>query len=140
MGRWREAVNELEQFRLLTASTEQNPVLADSYRALGRHSEVEELWRELGEASPSAALVTEGRIVMAGSLADRDRLADAIRLLERGVRFPKRPREHHLRLWYALADLYERAGDMVRSRQLFQRIVEEDAEFADAALRVRSLR
>jgi tetratricopeptide (TPR) repeat protein len=140
LGRWRDAARELEQFRLLAASTEQNPVLADCYRALGRHSEVEDLWRELGEASPSAALVAEGRIVMAGSLADRDRLADAIRMLERGVKFPKRPRDHHLRMWYSLADLYERAGDMVRSRQLFERIVDTDPDFADAAARLRALR
>jgi hypothetical protein len=43
-------------------------------------------------------------------------------------------------MWYALADLYERAGDMVRSRQLFERIVDADPGFADAAARVRSLR
>ena len=36
-------------------------------------SAVEELWDELRQASPSAELVMEGRIVMAGSLADRGR-------------------------------------------------------------------
>ena len=114
LGKWRDAIKELEQFRLLTNSTEQHPVLADSYRALGRYAEVEELWSELREASPNAALVAEGRIVMAGSLADRDRLADAVRLMEQGVKFPRRVQDHHLRMWYALADLYERAGDMVK--------------------------
>jgi len=140
LGRWRDAVKELEQFRLLTNSTEQHPVLADSYRALGRYAEVDELWRELREASPSAALVAEGRIVMAGSLADQDRLADAIRVMEQGVKFPRRPQDHHLRMWYALADLYERAGDMVRARQLFERVVDVAPDFADAGTRLRSLR
>lgn len=140
LGRWRDAVRELEQFRLLTNSTEQHPVLADSYRALRRYHEVEQLWKELKEASPSAELVVEGRIVMAGALADQDRLPDAIGLLEQGLKFPKRPRPHHLRLWYALADLYERGGDAVRARQLFARVADVDPDFADAATRVRALR
>jgi tetratricopeptide (TPR) repeat protein len=140
LGRWRDAVRELEQFRLLTGSTEQHPVLADCYRALGRYTEANELWQELREASPSAALVAEGRIVMAGSLADQDRLAEAIRLMEQGVKFPKRPQEHHLRMWYALADLYERAGDIPRSRQLFERVLAADPDFADVSERLRALR
>ena len=139
LGKWRDAARELEQFRLLTNSTEQHPVLADCYRALGRYSEVEDLWGELREASPSAALVTEGRIVMAGSLADQDRMADAIRLMEQGVKYPKRAREHHLRMWYVLADLYERAGDAVRARQLFRRVAEELPDFADVPARLRAL-
>lgn len=140
LGKWRDAARELEQFRLFTNSTEQHPVLADSYRALGRYVEVEELWRELKEASPSAALVAEGRIVMAGALADQDRLGDAIRLMEQGVKFPKRTRDHHLRMWYVLADLYDRAGDTVRARQLFQRVAEDAPDFGDAASRLRGLR
>jgi hypothetical protein len=78
--------------------------------------------------------------VVAGSLADRDRLNDAIRTMEQGVKFPKRPLQHHLRMWYVLADLYERAGDMTRSRQLYERVVDADPEFADAASRLRALR
>jgi tetratricopeptide (TPR) repeat protein len=110
LGRWKQAAAELEAFRSLGGSTEQHPVLADCYRALGRHDEVEVLWDELREASPRADLVAEGRIVMAGSLADRGRLADAIALLGRAKLPTKRPQEHHLRVAYALADLYERAS------------------------------
>jgi hypothetical protein len=36
LGRWKQAVAELEAFRELTGSTEQHPVLADCYRALKR--------------------------------------------------------------------------------------------------------
>ena len=84
-------------------------MLADCYRALGRHAKVAELWEELRAASPSAALVAEGRIVAAGSLADQGRLEDAIRLLSAAKMPTKRPKEHHLRVTYALADLL-RAG------------------------------
>ncbi|MCU1453585.1 MAG: hypothetical protein JWN46_1731 [Acidimicrobiales bacterium] len=139
MGRWKDAVRELEQFRDLTRSTEQHPVLADSYRALRRWKAVDELWDELREASPAADLVAEGRIVAAGSLADRDRLGDAIRLLERSRRPVKRPQVHHLRQAYALGDLYERSGDVARARELFRWVAREEPEFADAADRARSL-
>jgi tetratricopeptide (TPR) repeat protein len=139
LGRWRAAAKELEAFRLLSSSTEQHPVLADCYRALGQYSRVEPLWDELREASPSAELVTEGRIVMAGTLADQGEVRRAITLLEQGFTFPKRPKEHHLRRAYALADCYERAGDVVRARELFARVAAVDAWFADARQRERAL-
>ena len=82
LGRWKQAVTELEAVQQLSGTSEQHPVLADAYRALGRHDRVEELWEDLRATSPSAALVAEGRIVYAGSLADQGRLADAIAVLE----------------------------------------------------------
>jgi hypothetical protein len=140
LGRWKQAVTELEAFTDLTGSTEQHPVLADCYRALGRHARVKELWEDLRDASPSAALVAEGRIVYAGSLADQGRLADAITLLE-GAKPPgKKPQEHHLRVAYALADLHERAGDLPRARELFTVVATNDPDLGDVAARLRALR
>jgi tetratricopeptide (TPR) repeat protein len=140
LGRWKAAAAELEAFSDLTRSTEQHPVLADCYRALGRHGRVEELWEELRSASPSADLVAEGRIVAAGSLADQGRVADAIALLESAKGPGKRPQAHHLRTAYALADLHERAGDVPRARQLFELVASHDPELGDAAQRARALR
>ena len=140
LGRWARAARELEAFRTQTGSTEQHPVLADCYRALGRYDEVEELWDELRAASPSAELVAEGRIVAAGALADQGRLDDAIRLLERASRPTRKPRLHHLRMAYALADLYERAGDLPRARELFARVAASDPSFVDVEARLRALR
>ena len=138
LGQWKQAIRELEAFAELTSTCEQHPVLADCYRALGRHRRVMELWDELREASPSAALVAEGRIVVAGTLADRGDLKRGIELLQKVPR-PKRPQEHHLRLSYALADLYERSGDVARARDLFRRLAQVDGGFADARQRARSL-
>lgn len=140
MGRYREAAKELEAFRELADSTEQNPVLADCYRALERWADVAELWDELSGASPGAAAVTEGRIVMAGSLADQGDLDGAVRLLQKGWKRTSRPREHHLRRAYALADLYERSGDVPRARSLFDWIAGHDRRFADARRRAQNLR
>ena len=104
-----------------------------------RYKKVDELWQELKAASPGAELVTEGRIVAAGALADRGDTRGAIELLERGPVAPKRPKLHHIRLWYALADLYERAGDVPRARELFRKVAAADPEYANAVERLAAL-
>jgi len=139
LGRWLLAIKELERFAEITGSVEQHPVLADCCRALKRWSRVEELWHELGQASPAPELIEEGRIVQAGALADRGRLDDAIRFMERAPRVKGRPGAHHLRRWYMLADLYERVGDNARARRLFADIVRVDPDFGDAAERAASI-
>ena len=139
LGRWRQAVRELEAYGELSRSTSSTPALADAYRALGRHDKVQELWEEVRVASEDPAVVTEGRIVAAGSLADQGRLADAIALLEKGRLSAKRPEDHHLRLWYALADLYERAGEVPRARDLFERVARHDPELVDVVARRQAL-
>jgi tetratricopeptide (TPR) repeat protein len=139
LGRWKLAVAELEAFRDLSGSTEQHPVLADCYRALGRHAKVAELWEELRATSPGAALVAEGRIVYAGSLADQGKLTDAIGVLESAKLPAKRAQDHHLRVAYALADLYERAGDVPKARQLFTVVASNDPELGDVVARLRAL-
>ncbi|MEO7428804.1 MAG: tetratricopeptide repeat protein [Acidimicrobiales bacterium] len=140
LGRWKLATTELEAFRDLSGSTEQHPVLADRYRALGRHAKVVELWEELRKASPSAALVAEGRIVYAGSLADQGQLTDAIAALEASKPPARHPQLHHLRVTYALADLHERAGDLPKARQLFAIVAAADPELGDVEARLRALR
>ena len=139
LGRWREAAKKLEKFREISGGTEQNPVLADCYRALEWWIDVEELWDELRDASPSGSLVTEGRIVAAGALADQGKVSGAINLLERGWRFPKRAKDYHLRRAYALADLYERSGKIPKARDLFVWIKHQDKNYGDVASRIQAL-
>ncbi len=139
LGRWKEAARELEAFAASTSSTEQHPVLADCYRALKRWSRVDELWEELRAASPAADLVAEGRIVVAGSLADRGQLGQAIELLRNAANPPKRVQAHHLRQAYALADLYERSGDVAKARELFRWVASSEPDFADAVERASNI-
>ena len=140
LGNYAAAAKELEAFVELTDSVEQHPVLMDTMRAMGKYQRIDVLWEELAAASPSGALVTEGRIVLAGSRADRGRVREAIALLDRRGADARRVQEHHLRLWYALADLYERAGEIPKARELFSRIRKHDAGFADVAERLAALR
>jgi tetratricopeptide (TPR) repeat protein len=141
MGRWSEAAKELEAFRSLSGSYDQHPVLADCYRALKRYRKADLLWEELRTASPGAELVAEGRIVAAGTMADRGDVNGAIRLLERTLTKTngKKAKEHQLRSWYALADLYERSGDVPRARDLFRRVAAVESDFADVAERLSGL-
>ena len=139
LGKWDLAIDQLENFRAKSGSSEQHPPLMDAHRALGHWADVDELWKELGEASPSAELVTEGRIVRAGADADRGELDHAIRLLEKGWKAPAHPREHPLRRAYVLADLYERAGRVPRSRTLFGWIGDVQPGYLDVEQRLRAL-
>lgn len=140
LGHYGEAAKQLEAYyELVPNSVEHHPVLADCYRAKKRYGRVDDLWTELREASPSAELVTEGRIVAAGALADRGRLADAIRTMEKGWKPPKRPMDHHLRRAYVLADLYDRAGETLKARSVFGWINGVASDYFDVAERLRSL-
>lgn len=139
-GQWAAAANHLERYRTLSGEYDQHPVLADCYRALRRYGDAERLWDELREASPSADLIAEGRIVAAGARADQGDLAGAVRLLERSIRRIERPQQRHVRQWYVLADLVERAGDLPRARTLFAQVAEAEPDAFDVADRLRALR
>jgi tetratricopeptide (TPR) repeat protein len=139
MGQWRKAAAELETARTLDATLNHHAVLADCYRALRRYTEVDQLWRELRDGSPSPALMAEGRIVAAGALADQGDLRGALRIMEKGAEVPKKVREHHLRQWYVIGDLYDRSGDVIAARRFFGLVAGNDAQFADVADRLRGL-
>ena len=139
MGKWKDAIKELDAFHLLSGSVDQLPVVADCYRALGQMAEVERCWDELRREGAGVELLTEARIVLAGAKADRGDVSVGIRILSEGPVEVRKPQEHHLRLWYALAALYERGGDVPRARELFGRIVHFDPTFGDAEERLGGL-
>lgn len=139
MGQWRKAAAELETARRLDGTLNHHAVLADCYRALRRYTEVDQLWLELRDGSPSPSLMAEGRIVAAGALADRGDLAGALRAMDKGAELPKKVRDHHLRQWYMLGDLYDRSGDVIAARRFFGLVAANDSSFADVADRLRGL-
>ena len=61
-------------------------------------------------------------------------------MLEKGWKKPSRPLYHHLRRAYALADLYERSGNLPRARALFDWVLKHDREFVDTRQRLANLR
>ncbi len=140
-GRWRMAAGHLEAFGRLSDSTEHIPVLMDCQRALHKPKKVAALWAELRQSSPDPDVLAEGRIVAAASLADSGDLNGAIAMLSTAgaTKSLRNPSERHVRQWYLLADLYERAGDLPKAREYFERVFRTDPEAYDVAERLRGL-
>ena len=69
-GYWKAALPNLEVFAALTGSVDQHPVRMDCQRALGRPKRVEALFEELRKGSPDPEVLSEGRLVLAGTRAD----------------------------------------------------------------------
>jgi len=138
-GRWKEAARELGAYRRLTGSTEQNPVLADCHRALGNPRRAVQLCDEVDRARVDEATFFEGAIVAAGALGEMGSYDEAIRRLESLDLDPPTAREHHLRAWYALADLLEGRGRFTQARSLFGAVAAADPDATDAPERARRL-
>lgn len=138
-GKWAKALEQLTAAHLATHTHDLYPAMMDCNRALRRHNAVHELWAELRDASPSAEVTSEGRIVEAGTLADEGELRAGITLLEKAPRPRSKPKEHHMRTWYALGDLYERSSDLARAREVFSRVADHDPDLADVLERIEAL-
>jgi tetratricopeptide (TPR) repeat protein len=138
---WKAALPNLEAFAALTGSVDQHPVRMDCHRALGRPKKVEALFTELRQGSPDPEVLSEGRLVLAGTRADGGDLTGAVTLLvEAGAgRLVRNPAERHLRQWYVLGDLMERSGDLPKARELFLRIRSVDPDAYDVTDRLDAL-
>lgn len=138
-GRWREAARELSAFRRLLGAPDQNPTLADCYRALDKPERAVELCDEVTPQNAGPETYYEANIVAAGALADQGRLDDAIARLEALELQPENAEEHHVRAWYALADLLERRGRFTQAKEWFEAVAAADPDATDAPQRIRRI-
>ncbi|MEM1334758.1 MAG: tetratricopeptide repeat protein, partial [Actinomycetota bacterium] len=139
LGRYKQALRALLAAQDLREDPSLLPVVADCHRALQRWDAVERTWSQIKAASPPHDVMAEGRIVMAGSLADRGDLEGAIAVMDPDRKAPKRVRDHHLREWYVIGDLFDRLGDTIAARRWFGAVAERDGQVGDVADRLRSL-
>lgn len=139
-GRWKEAARELAAFARLSGSVAQNPVHADCLRALGRPERAVELCDQVTPGSVADEVYYEAQIVAAGALGDDGRLDEAIARLEALPLQPEVAAEHHLRAWYALADLLARRGRFTQAREWFGAVAAADPDATDAPERLERLR
>ena len=140
-GQWRIARMHLERYRELSTEPEYLPLEMDAARAMGRVRVVTDLFEILRQESPDPELLAEARLVVAGSLADRGKLKEAIELLEsNGAGEPRRkPAERHVRQWYALADLFDRAGELPKARRFFEMVDAADPDAYGVRSRLKEL-
>lgn len=137
------ALTELQAYRRITGRIDQNHVVADCLRALGR--DIDQV------ATAAEALIddeqapedrrAEAVIVWAAALADSGDVAGGRAILRR---FLERRRsgdaEHDLRARYLAADLAERGRDVAETQRQLELIVAVDPAFLDATARLEGLR
>jgi tetratricopeptide (TPR) repeat protein len=139
--RWAMAKIHLRAYFVISEDPEHLPLVMDADRANRRYRAVEKTFEELTDHEPSAEVLAEGRIVMAATWADQQRYDEAIELLTKAgaAKQLRNPSYRHVRLWYALADVYDRAGDTTAAREMFARIVIAEPEAYDAVDRLAEL-
>ncbi|MGE5225410.1 MAG: tetratricopeptide repeat protein [Planctomycetaceae bacterium] len=139
-GRWQEALTELKAYKRLSGRSDQNHLIADCLRALGKPTEAVPLADELlrDKRAPNEAKA-EAVIVAASALADQGRYAEALSFMARARTRDDVAEPYTLRLWYAKGDILERAGPRQEAAAEFRKIVRHDASAFDAAERLASL-
>jgi tetratricopeptide (TPR) repeat protein len=139
--RWNMAKVHLLAHFTVSGNPEHLALVMDCDRANHRYRAVAKTFAQLEESEPTADVLAEGRIVMAGSLADQHHFSEAIELLTRAgaTKQLRNPSFRHIRLWYALADIFDRAGDVSSARELFARVVLADPDAYDARARLDEL-
>ena len=138
-GKYAEAHSELLAYRRLSASQDQNHLLADCARAAGRHDKVHEYVEQMIAADVEPSRVAEGLIVLAGDRADVGDLEGALDTLRRADLDPVKVEPWHPRVWYVAGDLSERLGLLEQAREYFGAILAVDDEFGDVEDRLAAL-
>jgi tetratricopeptide (TPR) repeat protein len=137
--RWREAMTELKAYRRLSGRADQNHVIADCLRALGKPHEAVPLAEEELRGKASNEAKAEAVIVAASALADQGRFAEALAFLSRARTRGSVSEPYTLRLWYVRGDILERAGRRDEAAEEFRKIMRHDATAFDAAERLAQL-
>lgn len=138
-GRWRDSMTELKAYRRMTGRVDQNHLIADCLRGLGRPAEAvpfaeAELRGQAGDDAKAEAV-----IVAASALADQGRFAEALAFLGRARTREDVSEPYTLRLWYAKGDILARAGRLAEAAAEFRKVMRHDAAAFDAAERLAQL-
>jgi len=140
VGRWHEALTELKAYKRMTGRLDQNHLIADCLRGLGRPEETVPLADEvLRDRSAPNEAKAEAVIVAASALGDQARYAEALALLARAKTREDVAEDYTLRLWYARGDILAKAGRTEEAATEFRKIMRHDAAAFDAAERLAEL-
>lgn len=138
-GRWHDALTELKAYRRFSGRADQNHVIADCLRAIGKPHEAVPLAEEELRSKVSNEAKAEAVIVAASALADQGRFAEALAFLGRAKTKQDVSAPYTLRLWYVRGDILAKAGRRDEAAGEFRRIMRHDASAFDAAERLAEL-
>jgi tetratricopeptide (TPR) repeat protein len=138
-GRWQEAMTELKAYRRITGRADQNHIIADCMRGIGRPGEAVALAEEELRAKVPNEAKAEAVIVASSALADQGRFAEALAFLGRARTRDDVSEPYTLRLWYVKGDILSKAGRRAEAAAEFRRIMRHDAGAFDAAERLAEL-
>lgn len=140
-GDFAGALRELLAYRRLSGRTDQNHLIADCQRALGRDpARIAAYVEEMDPVRDGRDRWLEGRIVWASTLADHGDIDGAQAVLAPALAQTRDadPEECDLRVWYVAADLERRRGAIDRARRWWQRIAAVAPDFHDVAEQLRA--
>ena len=139
-ARYADAVKELKAYKRISGRNDQNHVIADSLRGIGRPGDAIPLADEaLRDKTVSNEVKAEAVIVAASALADERRYAEALAYLGRAKTRSDVAEPYTLRLWYVKGDILARAGRDEEAATEFRKVVRHDASAFDAAERLAQL-
>lgn len=142
-GEFAEALTELQAFRRMTGTTEQNHLIADIHRALGRELDrVATVAAELvDDVQAPAERRVEAAIVWASALADHGQLHAARAMLRKFAKSAELSDETaRRRLLYVTGDLADRDGSRADAVEAFEMLASIDPGYLDVVERLEGLR
>ncbi len=140
LERYRDALSELQAYRRMSGRADQNHLIADCLRAIGRSGQAISLAEEaLASRQVPLASKAEAVIVAASALADEGKTDQALGLLRRVRTREDVAGPEVLRIWYVTGDILARGGHTEEAAREFRKIVRHDPGAYDAAERLAQL-
>ena len=137
---WEQAIRELRAAMRIGGTVEFLPLVADCERGLGRPERALQIAGSPEAQRLSKAGRVELRIVAAGARADMGQIDAALVTLKCPELREQTVHEWSIGLWYAYADMLQRAGRDVDAREWFAKAAAaDDDEETDAAQRLADL-
>jgi len=140
LERFSEALSEMQAYRRMSGRADQNHIIADCLRALGRPDRAVPLAEEaLAARGVPLAAKTEAVIVAASALADQRKFDQALGMLRRIRTRDDVAGPEVIRVWYVTGNILEQAGRKGDALREFRKILRHDPGAYDAAERVAQL-
>jgi tetratricopeptide (TPR) repeat protein len=140
LERFPQALSEMQAYRRMSGRADQNHIIADSLRAVGRPERAVPLAEEaLAARGVPLSAKAESVIVAASALADRGKFDQALGMLRRIRTRDDVAGPEVLRVWYVTGSILEWAGRRAEARREFQKILRHDPGAYDAAERAAQL-